>query len=133
MERINKLYHRDNHDIADFLIRIVLAVIFIRHGWGKIHNMAGTIQFFGSMGLPVMFAYIVAVIEFVGGILMLLGAWTRIIAWLFVCVMIGAIAFVKGSKGFGASELELTLLVASLAIAYLPAGKYTYKKLLRRD
>lgn len=129
---MHKYFNKDNHDIADFLIRFALAIIFIRHGFGKLHDMAGTIKFFSSIGLPEVFAYLVGVTEFAGGILMLLGAWTTQIAWLFVVIMIGAIAFVKGQKGFSASELELTLLIASLAVAYLPIGKYTYKKLLGR-
>lgn len=84
------------------------------------------------MGIPVILAYLVAAIEFLGGIMMLLGIWTTQIAWFFVAIMIGAIAFVHGAQGFVASQFVLTLLIASLAVAYLPVGKYTYKKLLGR-
>lgn len=129
---MERYYNKDNHDVADFLIRLVIAIIFIRHGWLKLDDMAGTIQFFGSIGLPALFAYVVALVEFLGGILMLLGVWTTLIAWLFVAIMVAAIAFVKGSHGFGASEFELLLLVSALSVAYLPIGKFTYKKLIGR-
>jgi putative oxidoreductase len=129
---IEKLYHKDNHDLADFFLRLALAIVFIHQGWIHISHMASTIQFFGSIGLPSTLAYIVGFIEFLGGIMMLLGVWIRPVAWLFVVVMIGAIAFVKGSHGFDAYEFELTLLIASLAVAYLPTGRYSYKRLLRR-
>lgn len=129
--KIEKFYHKDNHDIADFLIRLALAIVFIYHGWGKLHNLAGTVQFFNSVGLPVYFAYLVAFIEFLGGIMMLLGVWIRPVAWLFAAIMIGAIAFVKGSHGFAGYEFELTLLIASLAVAYLPVGKFSYRRLRR--
>ncbi len=129
---MEKYFNRDNHDIADFLIRLALAIVFTYHGWMKLTNLAGTIQFFDTLGLPVLFAYLVALIEFAGGILMFFGVWTTQIAWFFVAIMIGAIAFVKGGKGFSASEFEMVLLIASLAVAYLPVGRFTYKKLFRR-
>ncbi len=130
---MQKYYNKDNHDVAEFLIRLALAIVFIHAGWGKLTNMDMTVTGFASIGIPAAFAYLVAIIEFLGGILMLLGAWTKQIAWFFVIIMIGAIAFVNGPQGFVSSQFPLTLLIASLAVSYLPVGRFTYKRILRRE
>ncbi len=128
---IEKYYHKDNHDVADFLLRLALAIIFIHHGWGKLSDMAGTLKFFNSLGLPTYLAYLDTWIELLGGIFIILGVWVRPIAWFFVIIMIGVISFVKSPLGLWGHELELTLLLVSLAVAYLPTGRFTVRKLFK--
>lgn len=108
------MYNSSN--IGSFLIRLVLGVIFLAHGYAKfqggIENTAG---FFSSLGMPGFAAYIVALIELVGGILIVLGLATRIIAILFAVVMIGAILMVNLRNGLlGGYELDLALLAMSI-------------------
>lgn len=64
--------------------RILIAVIFIVSGFGKITNIGGTAGYFGSMGLPlpVVTAWIVALLELVGGLAIVVGFQTRIAALL---------------------------------------------------
>lgn len=130
---LNRLSHSHNPDLAVFLIRLALGLVFIFHGWGKLGNLAGTAEFFLSVGVPAFLATIVALVEFAGGIMMILGIWTRVVAWFFAIIMLGAILFAKASKGFGGYEFELVLLLASLAVAYMPAGKWTAHRMLRRS
>lgn len=107
------------------LIRIILGIVFIAHGWAKFQNMEGTIGFFVSIGLSALVAYVISIIELVGGIMMLLGIFTRYVALLFAGTMVGAIITVKGQLGFfGGYEYELTLLVVSLAMVFLGGGKF---------
>ena len=42
-------------------------------------GISGTVGWFASMGLPGFLAYVVAIIELVGGIAMILGVGTRIV------------------------------------------------------
>src|SRR5947207_2348069 len=107
-QKIEKYYHKDNHDLADFLIRLALAIVFIYAGKYHVTNMAMTVKFFGMLGLPAAFAYLVGYIELLGGIMMLIGIWIRPVAWLFAIIMVGAIAFAKGKLGFQNYEFELT-------------------------
>lgn len=109
-----------------FLLRVVVGVVFIAHGWAKLQGMEGTIMFFGSVGLAPVFAYLVSYTEFIGGLLVLLGIYSRIAAYALAVVMVFAIALVKGQMGFlGGYELELTLLAALLAIAWSGSGPYS--------
>ena len=67
---------------VDLIGRILIAVLFILAGIGKIENPSGTMQYIASGGLPLpMAAYIVAVLIEVGGsILLVLGWQTRAVA-----------------------------------------------------
>ncbi|MGW9126866.1 DoxX family protein [Paenibacillus chitinolyticus] len=103
-----------------FILRIVLGLIFLVHGYQKFEGgLSGVAGFFGSLGLPGFMAYVVAVIELAGGILMLIGLGTRWIAAAFAVIMLVAIFTAKLSLGFtGGYELELALLGMSLGLFF---------------
>lgn len=105
-------------NIGLLIARIVLGVTFFLHGLAKFQGgIGGTAEFFGSIGLPGALAYIVAIIELVGGILKILGLFTKVISLLFIVVMLGAIGTVKLEAGFlDGFELELALIALSIAV-----------------
>ncbi|WP_273851753.1 DoxX family protein [Guptibacillus spartinae] len=106
------------------VLRLALGLIFTVHGFDKfaggIENTAG---FFESIGISGGLAYVVATIELIGGILMILGLGTRVVAAFFIVVMLGAIVTVKSGTGFiGGYELDLALLGMSLALLISGGG-----------
>lgn len=112
-------------DTGLLLLRVGVAAIFISHGISKFQNMESTIGFFGMLGLSSVFAYIVAAVELVGGIAVLLGVFARYAGIALSIVMIFAIILVKSDMGFNAAEIDIMLLVSSLAIAFGGPGKYS--------
>ncbi len=103
-----------------FPIRIMVGIAFIAHGYPKITNIAGTEGFFTQIGLPAALATPIALLEFIGGIALILGILTRITSALFIAEMALSTLTVKLPKGFvGGFELDLLLLAgaASLLIA----------------
>ncbi|MFC7442600.1 DoxX family protein [Laceyella putida] len=111
-------------EVSALILRLVLGFTFMLHGIVKftamgIGNVAG---WFASMGIPSFMAYVVAIIELVGGIAMILGLGTRIVAFLFACVMVGAIVTVKWSAGFMGNgqaagfEFDVALLAMSVSL-----------------
>jgi putative oxidoreductase len=72
-----------NSSLTILLGRVLLAVIFLLSGFGKLTAISGTAAYFGAMGLPVptATAVIVGLIELLGGLAVLLGFQTRIAAW----------------------------------------------------
>ncbi|ELK45997.1 DoxX family protein [Halobacillus sp. ACCC02827] len=100
------------------ILRVVLGIIFLVHGAQKFSGgISNTAGFFDSLGIPGVMAYAVAVIELLGGALMILGLATRVIAGLFMIVMLGAIFTVKIGQGFvGGVEFDLALLSMSIAL-----------------
>ncbi|HEU5447498.1 MAG TPA: DoxX family protein [Acidimicrobiia bacterium] len=118
-----------NTDVALLILRVVLGIIMIYHGWPKVTDIGGTIEGFSGMGipLPALAAIFATVAEVIGGLLMLVGAFTDIAGLLFAIDMAGAIIFVHAKNGFGGQggmEFPLALLAMALAIALAGPGAY---------
>lgn len=115
-----------------FLLRVSLGVIFLAHGVQKNSGFEGVVKFFGSIGLPVIVAYMVTAIETAGGALLILGLFTRISAAGISAVLMGAIFTVKLSKGLvGGYEFDLALLAASVALILSGSNMLSLDSLLR--
>ena len=110
-------------------LRIVVGVTFLMHGGQKLfmgfHNVAG---FLGSLGIPqpTLAAIVLTLVEFVGGIALILGLLTRYAAALLSIDMLVAIITVHAKNGFfsskGGVELPLLLLVANIDLMLAGAG-----------
>jgi len=114
-------------DLALLLLRVGVGIIFIIAGWNKLTGIDGTIGFFTNIGvpLPAVMAWVVALVEFVGGIMVLLGAYAKIPYLLLAFVMLGALFFTKLGGEFSAARLDLMLLLASLALFLMGSGAYS--------
>src|ERR1700675_2086692 len=64
------------------LVRLYWGWQLVQSGWGKLHNIEKVTEFFTSLGLPMpgLTAHFIASLEFVGGILLILGLASRLIA-----------------------------------------------------
>ncbi|MEX2603827.1 MAG: DoxX family protein, partial [Gracilimonas sp.] len=86
-----------NKDIAVLLLRIGVGVIFVVSGWGKLSGIEGVQQFFGNIGIPLagFMAWVVALVEFVGGLMVLVGYKVEVPGILLAITMLVAIFTVK--------------------------------------
>lgn len=104
--------------------RLVIGVIFVGSGWGKLHNLEQVIAFFTELGIPFpeLQAPFVATTELVCGALVLVGLGTRIFAVPLVGTMIVAIATalwpdIEGVSGlFATVELNYIALLLFLIV-----------------
>ncbi|RDW20289.1 oxidoreductase [Oceanobacillus arenosus] len=111
----------NKNEIGKVILRAMLGLIFFIHGLSKFQGgISNTVGYFDSIGVPGFLAYVVGIVEIVGGIALVLGIGTRIIAILFTLIMAGAILTAKLSAGFlgngqmAGYELELALLAMSI-------------------
>ncbi|MCY9529192.1 DoxX family protein [Paenibacillus alvei] len=105
-------------------MRVVLGIIFMFHGIAKFQmGMTNVEEWFSSIGIPGFVAYIVALLELVGGIMLIAGLFTRYVSALFVVMLIGAILTAKLSAGLlgnaqmAGYELDLGFMMISLYLA----------------
>lgn len=113
-----------SNEISTVILRIFLGITFFLHGLAKFQGgIANTVGFFESLGLPGFSAYVVALIELIGGIALILGIGTRVVSILFVLILAVATVKVKLAAGFlgngqmAGYELDLALLVISVYLA----------------
>ncbi|WP_185268855.1 DoxX family protein [Halopseudomonas xiamenensis] len=73
------------------LARVLLMILFVLSGWGKLTGFAGTTAYLESLGTPapMLAAAIAVLMEFFVAILILVGFYTRPLAFLFVLFTLG--------------------------------------------
>lgn len=118
-------------DIAALLLRGALGVMFIAHALLKyfVFTPAGTVQFFESLGLPGPLAYATIAAELVGGVLLIVGAYTRTVAFALLPILLGA-AWAHSGNGWlftspnGGWEYPAFLAVAGAVVGFLGGGRF---------
>lgn len=114
-------------------LRLVVGAVFLVHGAQKLFIIGppGFAGFLGRLGVPAPLpaAWVVSIVEFVGGIALVLGLFTRWAAALLVVDIAVAIALVHFPSGFflpRGYEYPMTLLGANLALVLLGAGAASF-------
>ncbi|MFQ0812655.1 hypothetical protein AVM02_04560 [Brucella anthropi] len=102
--------------VVTLIARIFLSILFILAGYGKLTAISGTAGYFAGIGLPVptVTAVIVGLVEFVGGLAILVGFQTRIAAVIVGLFTIGAtlVAHMDFSEGVNALMAQKNLAIA---------------------
>ena len=116
------------------VLRIAIGTIFIRHGAQKlfIYGFAGVAGAFTQMGVPFpgITGPFIAVLEFFGGIALVIGLLTRVVAVGLAFDMVVAILLVQLKRGFSGYELEFLLLGSSVTLALAGAGLFSVDALI---
>ncbi len=117
-------------------LRVVCGIIFLANGAPKLANMGGTIEAFQGMGIPSFITVLVAVFETLGGIALILGAFTRVAAVACAIVMVGAIIKIHWHNGFFLKnhgyEYNLALIAMCTCLFFSGAGRWSVDNVLER-
>lgn len=94
--------------------RILLAILFIMAGLGKLGDVQGFAGYMSSGGVPAILAWPVILFEILGGLAILIGYRTRIVALALAafCVLSGLMFHLDP-----ANQMQMTMLLKNLAIA----------------
>jgi putative oxidoreductase len=118
------------------LLRIAVGAVFIDHGRQKLFAMgfAGVTGAFTHMGVPLpgVMGPFVALLEFFGGIALILGLLTRLVSLGFAIDMLVAILLVRLKDGFSHYELEFLLCVSGVALLLMGGGEFSVDALFAR-
>ncbi|CUH78654.1 Putative oxidoreductase CatD [Tritonibacter multivorans] len=117
---------------AALALRVASGVTFIAHGLLKVlvFTPAGTAGFFQSLGLPGPLAYATIAAELLGGLALVLGFQTRLVALGLIPILLGAVFFAHGGNGWvfsnegGGWEFPMFWAVTNLVIAGLGSGAF---------
>ena len=120
---------------AALVLRVALGVMFLAHSLYLkvfVFTVAGTAGYFESLGLPAFFAYLTILAEIGGGLALIFGVQTRLVALALLPVLLGA-TWVHSGNGWvfsaegGGWEYPVFLIVASVVQALLGSGAYAVK------
>ena len=122
----------NKNEIGLSLLRVMLGLVFLANGVAKFQGgIENTVGWFDSIGIPGFFAYVVAIIELVGGIALILGVGTRIVSVLVGFIMLGAIFTVKLPAGFlNGYVYDLVLLIIAVNLFLNGSKLYSLDNLL---
>ncbi|CAJ0797542.1 Inner membrane protein YphA [Ralstonia psammae] len=121
------------------LARILMMVLFVMSGWGKLTGFQGTVGYMASTGapVPVLAAAIAVVMEFGVGIALLIGLWTRPLAILMALFVLGT-SFIAHSYWDMEGAMEaankiqfyknLSIMGGLFLLAAVGPGKYAVQK-----
>jgi len=108
------------------VVRVSTGVIFLVHGVQKFVGGLGAVTaFFAKVGIPApgVMGPFVAILEVVGGVLLIVGLATRWISLLFAIEMIVTTLWVQiPARGWNASDLDRALLASSLLLVLAGSG-----------
>ncbi len=119
------------------LLRVLVGIYFINHG-KELFNAKAMAGFAGYLEddlhfpMPLLMAYLRTGGELFGGIMLLLGQFTRLGAFLIMVTML--VATITAAKGdiFGEGEITFLYAIVCLVLIFIGAGKYSIDYLLRK-
>ena len=121
------------------ILRAAIGVTFFLHGWQKLFQMGipGVAGFFGQLGIPAPMAAatLIALLELVGGALLIAGLFTRWVSIPLAIDMLIAALLVHLPAGFFAPngvELVFLLLGGTAALALAGPGAFALDRLIAR-
>ena len=121
------------------VLRIVAGITICMHGYQKlfVYGFGGVTGAFTQMGIPLpgLTGPVIGVLEFFGGIALIIGIFTRPIAALLALDMLGAILFVRMKGGFFSPtgmELEFMLFGTFVALSLAGAGASSVDEAIAR-
>lgn len=120
-------------DLAATLLRLTNGILFVLHAGLKIFvfTLPGTVGFFESLGLPGFMAYVIVAAELFGGLALIVGYKTRLVALALIPILLGALFMAHLANGFffmnegGGWEFIALWIVALLVQSMLGSGLYS--------
>ncbi|MDD6553654.1 MAG: DoxX family protein [Prevotellaceae bacterium] len=126
-----------NTDFGLLLLRLTVGGLMLFHGVHKILYGVGFISdMLAALGLPSFIAWFSVAAEVIASLMLILGAWTRLAAVVFVGNMAVAILMAHSSMIFSvdamtggwAIELPMLYLLGAAVLFFTGAGKYAVTK-----
>lgn len=101
------------HGALPFFGRLLISLIFILAGIGKIFDFQGAVDTLRSIGVggAMILIFIALLMELIGGILLLLGWFTRVAIWLLWIFLLPTTLLFHGFWNFTGPEMALQLSI----------------------
>ncbi len=128
-----------HNDAGILILRVGIGIAFIMtHGWGKItggpalwEKIGGAMSNFGITFAPVFWGFMASASEFVGGIMLLLGLFTRTSsAFMAFTMLVAASQHLAKLDPWARVTYPMEMFSVFVALVFIGAGKYSLDNLL---
>ncbi|MBV6647483.1 MAG: DoxX family protein [Cyclobacteriaceae bacterium] len=140
------LIFKTDNNLAPTILRVVLGLVILIHGFGKLGEGFETFMGYltGYLGLPAILGYLTIIIETLGSLLLILGVATRVNAGIMFGLFVGMIITVHAPLGFmmnwfgqmqaGQEGYEYHILVLAMcgALVLQGGGRFSVDKMIVR-
>ena len=124
-------------DVGILVARILMPILFIVAGWGKITGYEGTQQYMQAMGVPGALLPLTILLEFGGGIAILLGFLTRTTAIFTAGFTLLTALLVHTNFAEGVNSLmfmkNMTIAGGYLLLFLIGPGKFSIDRVLNKN
>ena len=118
------------------LLRVWVGANFVAHGYPKLgKTREQTLQWTKSLGVPVVATYLAIILEFFGGLSLIIGFIVPVVGFFIALEMITVI-FLKKTKmkapymGQNSFEIDITYLMLAIVLIVLEAGVFSVDSFL---
>ncbi|MEC7760976.1 MAG: DoxX family protein [Pseudomonadota bacterium] len=123
--------------ISFLLLRVMAGIALMVHGWPKIQNPLGATEMVAGIGFaPAAFwSVALSVTEFAGGLLLLLGLFTRLAAAGATVILLVTVYFhwVMLEQGYSGAELSLIWAAVTLHFVAKGGGRFSLDRVFGRE
>ena len=134
MQEVAQISQNKLHDLTHWGLRASIGAIFIVHSLKKFDPSWQ--EWLVNIGLPPEMQLPIALAEFIGGVLLVVGVLTRISAVVFSVILLGAIFHIRWENGFfvsqGGWEWDFVMLAVTLSIIVLGPGRVSIAHLVKK-
>ncbi len=134
MAILDKLGNYKNFGLL--IIRVGLGIMFIYHGYPKLMGgpkewteLGGSMKYVGIHFLPVVWGFLAAVTELLGGFLLIIGlAFRPVCILLFINLVVAALTHFGGGGSLGDAAHAIEDAVVFAGLVFIGPGKYSVDK-----
>jgi len=114
-----------NPGVGNAILRIGVGALFVLAGISKLLSIPMTVLMFAQVGLAGWWVYVVAIIEVLGGLMLLLGLWSRMVAIPLGIIMLVA-TIIQFRFGGGVMGAMAPLVILLTQIQFYLSGSSTW-------
>jgi len=119
-------------------LRVVVGVTMVMHGYPKLKNPKQTVQWTKGLGVPAVATYLAIILEFFGGIALVIGLIVPVVSFFIALEMIGNTIMKKTrmkapylvGQNAAAYEIDIVYLLLAITLIVLGAGAFSIDGIL---
>lgn len=123
-------------DYGLMAVRVMMGIILTYQGWLKITKAGFAVGFFGKVGIPLatVTGPFISMLEFIGGLALIVGLFTRYLGILYTIQFIVAVyvQWVVLNTGYMGSRLALLVLFGAVLLATNGGGALSLDRVFKR-